>query len=110
MRFMLLFCGWLLVCCFSLSASEPLSSTPKDLSTYISFSTDSQKSKKTAFVKIKLIWQKARLILAEYTLPKIFEKKPQISIPEDMKPKGSFFKYFDYKAAFNYLFPKHAFW
>lgn len=107
---MLLFCGWLLVCCFSLSASEPLSSTPKALSSYISFSTDSQKSKKTVFVKIKLLWQKARLILAEYTLPKIADKKPHISIPDDLKLRGSFFKYFDYKAAFNYLFPKHAFW
>ena len=108
---MLLFCGWLMVCCFSLSASENRPSIPKDLSSYISFSPDFHKHKKKAFVKIKLLLQKARTILAEYTLPKIAEKKPQIYIPDDdLKLKGSFFKYFDYKAAFNYLFPKHAFW
>lgn len=59
---------------------------------------------------MRVLWQKARTILAEYTFPKIFEKKPQISMPEDLKPRGSFFKYFYYKVAFNYLFPKHAFW
>jgi len=110
MRFVLLFCGWLITCCFSLSANEPQSSTPKDLSSYISFSPDFQKNKKTVFVKIKLLLQKARTILAEYTFPKISEKKPQLLVPNDIKPRGSFFKYFDYKAVFTYLYPKHAFW
>lgn len=99
-----------MVCCFSLSAGETISPTPKDLSSYISFSPDFHKNKKTVFVKIKLLLQKARTAIAEYALPKIAEKETALPLPNDFKPRGSFFKYLDYKSVFKYLYPKHAFW
>lgn len=112
MRLVLLFCGWLVLCYFSLATNETnLVATKKTEHSFSNFSSIGKEKKPLTLIETIFHFRKARTNSSVSTIPDFF-KISYILSPIYLNNTNTWnkFQFFSYRSFFSYIYPIHAFW